>query len=87
MYDFDNINFEYGYDDDGNEDDNSIHFYVEWEYLNDPGGYGIDESVTATTTSIIEQYYASGVNQVDVSGYLPTISQSALTPIPSPDPV
>ena len=66
---------------------NSIQFYVEWEDLNDPGGYGIDESVTATTTSIIEQYYASGVNQVDVSGYLPTISQSALTPIPSPDPV
>jgi hypothetical protein len=66
---------------------NSIQFYVEWEDLNDPGGYGIDENVTATASSIIEQYYASGVNQIDVSGYLPTISASVIAPIASPNPV
>lgn len=38
MYDFDNINVEYGYDDYGNEDDNSIHFYV--------GDYDYDDSET-----------------------------------------
>lgn len=65
----------------------AIQFYIEWEDLNDPGGtWTIDEDVTATITSTIEQYYASGVNQIDVSGYLPTISSSAIGPLPSPDP-
>jgi hypothetical protein len=66
---------------------NAIQFYIEWEDLNDPGGtYTIDEDVSATITSTIEEYYASGVGQIDVSGYQPTISNSAIGPLPSPDP-
>jgi hypothetical protein len=66
---------------------NAIQFYIEWEDLNDPGGtYTIDEYVSATITSSVDEYYASGTDQIDVSGYLPTISQSVIGPLPSPDP-
>lgn len=69
---------------------NAIQFYIEWEDLNASSGtyYSgyTDENVTATITSSVNQFYASGVNQIDVSGYLPTISGSSIGPIASPNP-
>jgi len=60
-------------------------FYVEFEDLSAPGGYGVDEYVSFQTTGLSYIYYATGSGQVDVTAYKPTISvASAILASPNP---
>jgi hypothetical protein len=46
----------------------SITFDIQFEDLNAPGGYGIDEDVSGIITSTTQIKYASGADQVAMTG-------------------
>jgi hypothetical protein len=53
---------------------NQILLKIEFIDSNDPGGtYTIDEPVTATVATGFNLFYASGVGEVDVTSYQPTL--------------
>jgi hypothetical protein len=64
----------------------SIVFTIEYEDLNDPGGYGIDEDVTATLSTSLSAYYGSGTGEVDATLFRPTLGAFTVTAIASPNP-
>jgi hypothetical protein len=63
-----------------------IYFTLEYEDLNDPGGYGIDEDVSATVTTYVTRYYATGTGEVDVTNFSPSPVTIGTSVLASPNP-
>lgn len=64
----------------------TIYFTLEYEDLSAPGGFGIDENVSATVTTTVIGYHGSGVGEVDVTVYRPATISMTGSILASPNP-